>query len=285
MFRVLVFICFAFISPTGSDSGGSNLMASEKVNKKKKTKIDLNHWKLTLPIGKPLEISPPGILDYATNEIIKPYMFDDEERGGLAFYTEPKNSTANSKYSRTELREQIKPGSNSVNWTFAQGGVMKGSLAMDKVSKNENGKYHKVIVMQIHGRLTNAQRDLIGKKDNDAPPILKIYWQDGKIRVKTKQLKDLNASDIEMLHKDSWEDDDGFTFDERVDFRKFKLEVQANDGELVVILNNNEFKVYENVHFEKWGVFENYFKAGNYLQTRDAGAFAKVNFFSLEVKH
>lgn len=49
--------------------------------------------------------------------------------------------------------------------------------------------------MQIHGRLTNAQRDLIGQKDNNAPPVFKIYWDNGKVRVKTKLLKDTNVYD------------------------------------------------------------------------------------------
>ncbi len=37
----------------------------------------------------------------------------------------------NSSYSRTELCEQMIPGSNSTNWTFAQGGNMKGRLAIE----------------------------------------------------------------------------------------------------------------------------------------------------------
>ena len=48
--------------------------------------------------------------------------------------------------------------------------------------------------MQIHGRLTNPQSALIGQSDNNAPPVLKIYWQDNKVYVRTKQLKDLNAN-------------------------------------------------------------------------------------------
>ena len=32
-------------------------------------------------------------------------------------------------------------------------------------------------------------------------------------------------------------------------------------------------------------IFENYFKAGNYFQSRDEGAFARVNYYSLEVTH
>jgi hypothetical protein len=40
---------------------------------------------------------------------------------------------------------------------------------MEDVGKRFNGKYHRVIIMQIHGRLTNEQRDLIGQKGNNAP--------------------------------------------------------------------------------------------------------------------
>ena len=54
---------------------------------------------------------------------------------------------------------------------------------------------------------------------------------------------------------------------------------------MVVILNETEFKVYKNIHIEKWGIFENYFKAGNYFQTRDEDAFARVKYYNLEVKH
>lgn len=98
-------------------------------------------------------------------------MYNDSTSGALVFYTYPSEATtANTKYSRSELCEQMEPGNNKVNWTFAQGATMKGKLAVDQVSKDSNGKYHKVIIMQIHGVLTNEQRDLIGQKDNNAPP-------------------------------------------------------------------------------------------------------------------
>ena len=47
------------------------------------------------------------------------------------------------------------PGSNNENWTFKQGGVMRGTLQVQDVTQDEVGNYHRVIVMQIHGRLTN----------------------------------------------------------------------------------------------------------------------------------
>lgn len=287
---VFLFLGMLFFVPVTMAQNENDGPSTKKEKKKKKRKyklpdIDLSHWKVTIPAGDPAEVAPPEILDYANNEALKKYMYNDSLRGALVFYAVPNATTANTKYSRSELREQMEPGSNKVNWTFKQGGKMKGRLAMGNVSKDKNGKYHKVIIMQIHGRLTNEQRDLIGQKDNNAPPVLKIYWQNGKIRVKTKQLKDLSMSDTDILRTDSWTDDKGHTFKEVVDFRPFELEVKASEGKLVVSLNKTEYAVYEDIHMEKWGVFENYFKAGNYLQTRDKGAHAEVKYFSLEVSH
>lgn len=250
--------------------------------------IDLSHWKVTLPIaenGKLIEVEPPEILDYATNETLKPFMYNDSTDGSLVFYTYPGETTANSSYSRTELREQMVPGSNSTNWTFSQGGRMRGTLSVPEISQDANGDYHRVMVMQIHGRLTNEQRDLIGENDNNAPPVLKIYWDKGKVRVKTKVLKDLNATEEEILHTDAWGDDEGYNFPVEVGDQKFTLEVIVSEGRMEVILNEEHSVVYDDIHMEKWGIFENYFKAGNYLQTTDEGSSATVKYYELEVKH
>lgn len=300
--ELLLIVLTIFLSVNATPQNNTNNVADsdskiEKKSKKKKKRkkyklpdIDLSHWKVTLPVsneeGKPYELEPPEILNFASNEMAKPYMYIDSTKGSIVFHAMPTTSTtANTKYSRCELREQVVPGENNVNWTFAQGGTIKGKLAMDEVTRDSDGKYHRVIIMQIHGRLTNEQRDLIGEKDNNAPPILKIYWDKGKIRVKTKVLKNLNASDTEILHEDAWGDDEGFNFPTEVGFRKFSLEVQVSDGKMVIILNDSEYKVYENIHIRRWGVFENYFKAGNYFQSRDEGSFAKVNYYELEVEH
>ena len=212
-------------------------------------------------------------------------MYNDSTDGSLVFYTYPGSSTPNSSYSRTELREQMVPGSNNTNWTFAQGGTMSGTLSVPSISEDENGKKHRTIIMQIHGRLTNEQRDLIGEDDNNAPPVLKIYWNDGKVRVHTKKLKDLNASYEEMLHTSAWEDDEPYSFPEEVGTDRFSLKVIASEGRIEVILNDNAFFVKEDINMEKWGVFENYFKAGNYLISKDKGASATVKYYDLIVEH
>ena len=298
---LLLFIVLLFTTTSSmclaQQKDQTNIEAKKERKKKKKRRkkvrlpnIDLSHWKVTLPVtndkGKPYEIEPPEILDFASNEIAKPYMYIDSTKGAIVFYAMPTESTTkNTKYTRSELREQMVPGENNVNWTFKDGGYMYGKIQMGEVSRDSDGKYHRVIIMQIHGRLTNEQRDLIGEDDNNAPPILKIYWDKGKIRVKTKILKNLNAKVPEILHEDAWDDDEGFNFEQEVGFRKFTLEVKVSNGKMVVILNGNEYKVYENIHMSKWGVFENYFKAGNYFQTRDKGAYAKVRYYELEVSH
>lgn len=247
--------------------------------------IDLSNWKVTLPIGSPDEVEPPEILDYATDERLFPYMYNDSTDGSLVFYTSPGSSTANSSYSRTELREQIVPGSNSTNWTFAEGGRIKGVLSVPEITTDVSGEYHRTLVMQIHGRLTNEQRDLIGEDDNNAPPVLKVYWQKGKVRVLTKKLKNEDSTSEEILHTDAWEDNEGYIFSEEIGSSKFTLEIIASSGRLEVILNDTDSVVYEDIHMEKWSVFENYFKAGNYLQTLDIGASAKVKYYELEVTH
>ncbi len=280
-----------------SDSGVSSLptkSAKKKTKKRKKKtklpKIDLSHWKVTLPVnndkGKPYEISSPEIHDFASIDVAKPYMYIDSLKGAIVFHAMPTSSkTKNTKYTRSELREQMVPGDNNVNWIFADGAYMKGKIAMEASTKDANGKYHRTIIMQIHGRLTNEQRDLIGEDDNNAPPILKIYWDNGKIRVKTKLLKNINAPDKAILFENAWDNDEGFNFEEEVGFRKFILEVKVSDGKMVIVLNKNEYKVYESIHIKRWDIFENYFKAGNYFQSRDEGSFSKVSFYELEVSH
>ncbi len=246
--------------------------------------IDLSHWKVTLPVGNPTEVTPPEILDYATNPLLQKYMFNDSINGALVFYTTPGASTANSSYSRTELREQMVPGSNSTNWTFEQGGRMKGSLALESISTNDNGDPDRVIIMQIHGRLTDAQKNLINEDDNNAPPVLKIYWNNNRVRVLRKVLKNLDVSDVDILRTSSWTDE-GFWFNEYVNHETFELEVIAEKDKLTVTLNDNESMVFDDVHMQKWSVFENYFKAGNYLVSTDKDAHATVKYYSLEVEH
>lgn len=245
--------------------------------------IDLKNWKVTLPIGNPQEVYPPEILSYASNSTLLPFMYNDSTDGSLVFHTYPGATTSNTSYSRTELRELLDGGDGKTNWKFADGGRIKGRLKIGDISVGSSG-YDKTIVMQIHGRLTDEQKNLIGAKDNNAPPILKLSWQSGKIRLFTKVLKDTTINDIDVLREDSW-DDKAISFNKSVNFDEFTLEVIVNDGRMEVILNDQESMVFDDIHIKRWGVFDNYFKAGNYLQTTATGSFAKVKYYDLTVSH
>ena len=75
-------------------------------------------------------------------------MYIDSTKGAIVFHAMPTSSTTrNTKYSRSELREQMIPGDNNTNWTFKQGGTMKGKLAIDKVTRDKNGKHHRIIII------------------------------------------------------------------------------------------------------------------------------------------
>lgn len=259
---------------------------------KKASSLDLTRWSVTVPgedperPGKPVDVGYPEILNYANNPLLSKWMYNDDKDKSVVFYALPSGvTTANSSFSRSELRETMEPGNKDKNWTFGQGGYFKGTYKIGEVSKEEDGKYSRVIIAQIHGRLTNEQRELIGQKDNNAPPILKIYWDKGNVRVKTKVLKNSNASEKEILYTNAWTDDEGINFKEKVDFNKFTLEIKVSEGRLEVVLNGAEKLVYEDDNIKKWGVFENYFKAGNYFQSKNTNAFAKVKIYSLEVIH
>lgn len=301
-FQYIIFSAFIFIviscddtieRPTGpyiptenndDDNNGNNGSGIEGIDYFL-PHIDLNNWKVTLPIGNPTEVKPPEILNYATNETLKPFFYNDSTDGSLVFYTYPGATTTNTSFSRTELREQMIPGSNNTNWTFSQGGRMRGTLKMDEISKDASNKEHRTIIMQIHGRLTNTQKAAIGASDNNAPPMLKIYWAFGRVRVLTKVLKDPTATGNAILPTSAWEDRGGVYFDEHVNYDRFTLEIVASDGRMEITLNDNQTLVFDDIHVQKWGVFENYFKAGNYLATTDNGAFARVKYYDLEVKH
>lgn len=245
--------------------------------------IDLTHWYLTIPVdedgnGNSDIIEQPELNQYPTNASISPYMYNGTDSSLVFYCPYTGNATPNSSYSRTELREQMTTGSNHNNWTMEEGGVMKGVLSVPDMSAG-----HRTIIMQIHGRLTNAQRDAIEQGDNDAPPLLKIYHQNNKIRVLRKVMVDPLASDDALLQKTAWKDDAAFYFDEVVATDKFELEVIASDGRLEVKMND-ESVVYDDESMRKWS-FENYFKAGNYLQSRDANAYAEVRYYELAVTH
>ena len=255
--------------------------------------IDFSNWKLTLPIdennnGSPDEYQPDVLksLGYQTLESILPYMYDDIEDSSIVFYTFPDVSTTNSSYSRTELRELINLSNARDNWTLLAGGEMVGRLKVESVSENQESDdvYHKIIVMQIHGIISEEDMDLHGFSSNNGPPLIKIYWKDGYVWCHKKSLIDESTEGDALLEtsNNTWTDikvNLGYAGFEVFDFR-----ITATDARLEVQLNQDTPFVYEDISLDKWP-YENYFKAGNYLTSTNSDAFSYVKYYELSISH
>ncbi|RIA10767.1 alginate lyase [Flavobacteriaceae bacterium MAR_2010_72] len=255
--------------------------------------IDFSNWKVTLPVdlnnnGSPDEYLPAQLINngYRTLDPVKPYMYDDTTDGSIVFYTFPDVSTTNSSYSRTELRELINPNNSKVNWSLNTGGKMTGRLKVASISQDtqSSSTYHNVIVMQIHGIISQADMSTYGFSSNNGPPLLKMYWKDGYLWAHKKSLVNESTSGTDLLNVSSatWTDiKHNFGY---VGFEPFNFTITASTGKLELQLNNNTPYIYQDVSLTKWP-FENYFKAGNYLVSTNANAFAYVKYYSLTITH
>jgi len=255
--------------------------------------IDFSNWKITLPIdennnGSPDEYQPDDLVDYRYQTLspVIPFMYDDIEDASIVFHTYPEVSTSNSSYSRTELRELINPSNSRDNWSLLEGGELSGRLKVVDVSENVNSgdEYHKVIVMQIHGIISEEDMDNYGFSSNNGPPLIKIYWKDGYVWCHKKSLVDESTEghDLYDVYGGTWSDikiNLGYVGYEAFDFR-----ISASDARIEVQLNDNTPYIYEDISLDKWP-FENYFKAGNYLTTTDQGAYSYVKYYSLSITH
>ncbi len=255
--------------------------------------INFSNWKVTLPVdennnGRPDEYKPEDLINfgYQTLTPVQPFMYDDTEDESLVFYTYPESSTTNSSYSRTELRELINPSNSRENWTLLEGGTMKGGLKVASVSQDTNSsdEFHDVIIMQIHGIISEEDMAIHGFSSNNGPPLLKIYWKDGYIWSHKKSLVDESTSGDDLLTTSNviWSDikrNLGY-----VGYDAFDFEIIASDAQLSVQLNNETPYIYQDASLDKWP-FENYFKAGNYLITTDDGAFSYVKYYNLYLTH
>ena len=255
--------------------------------------IDFSNWKLTLPVdqnnnGSPDEYQPNQLVNfgYQNIEAVQPYLYNDLSNTALVFYTFPEISTSNSSYSRTELRELINPNNAKQNWSLSDGGEMIGRLQVESISEDleTNANYHKVIVMQIHGIISEEDMASHGLSSNNGPPLIKIYWKDGYLWSHKKSLVDQTTSGDALLDTSSatWFDiKDNLGY---VGFEAFDFRISASTGRVEVQLNNQEPLVYTDISLNKWP-FHNYFKAGNYLGTTSPNGFAYIKYFSLNVTH
>lgn len=255
--------------------------------------IDFSHWKITLPVdqnndGKPDEYQPNALvnLGYQNIAALTPFLYDDIADKSIVFYTYPGGATtANSSYPRTELREQMTPGNNYHNWKLNTGGELYGKLKVADISEDSESSrtHHRVIIMQIHGVVSQEDMATYNLDSNHAPPLLKIIWDEGHIKAYQKKLVNENTSGVALYDDSSntWTDT-SYDFGE-VNQAVVIITIKAETGKLTISANSRTH-IFQDISLEKWP-FENYFKAGAYLTATHANAFAKVKYYELTVSH
>ncbi|WP_248927858.1 polysaccharide lyase family 7 protein [Paenibacillus hamazuiensis] len=143
--------------------------------------FDLTKWKITLPDAS--EVQPSALSSGYTHP---DWFYTDPVTGGMVFVS-PNigDTTSNSSYTRSELREMLNPsagtkslGNNFVTSTSSSAsqsqaggvdGTMKATLRVDRVSTTgDSSKVGRVVVGQIHGPDTEVIRLYYHKRPSDS---------------------------------------------------------------------------------------------------------------------
>jgi len=236
--------------------------------------FDLTHWKLTLPSG--FEVQPSEL---ANGYTLSKVFYTDPVSGGMVFRCPNiAGTTANSNYSRTELREMLTPtgsaGSDANNWTTAMGGRLKARLKVDRVSTTgESGKVGRVIIGQIHGPDTEPVRLYFTKKPSEAK---------GRVYIASETMSGSTSYSTDIV---SNKDSDGiklgelFTYVISLEGTRLQVDILRNKGTIV----DTYIKYIDPAY-----VGENlYFKAGVYNQnnTGTTSDYVQATFYSLTHTH
>lgn len=258
--------------------------------------FDLSYWKLTRPNN--TERDEDALIHgyYKEDEF-----YTDTITGAMVFKCPNYgNTTANTSFVRTELREMIRRGNTSIstqginknNWVFSSStmenqeaaggvdGVMTATLTVDHVSltSDEFRKVGRTIVGQIHA-------------SDDEP--CRLYY---------RKLPGHERGSIYFAHEpttgaEQWYDMIGSRSDSQPDpedgialGEKFSYEIKVIGNLLTVtIMREGKEDVVQEVDMTDSGFADDwmYYRAGNYNQNNagDLDEYAQVSFFALDVVH
>lgn len=280
--------------------------------------FDLSYWKLTLPAdldgnGKVDEISETDLAGYSDER----FFYTDPVTGGMVFRTVPGGvTTSGSSYTRSELREMMRRGDESIstrnddgtptanNWVFSSApeeaqamaggvdGVMRATLAVNQVTRmGEAGKVGRVIIGQIHAKddepIRLYYRKLPGNKFGS---IYYAHEAVGEDDVYVEMIGDRGN------HAEN--PDDGIALDETFSY-EIAVRGEARDGEIHPMLHVSITRDDgSRIEAEPYDMSESgysvaddfmYFKAGAYSQNNTSDQperdFDQVTFFDLDIEH
>lgn len=236
--------------------------------------FDLSHWKLTLASGS--EIKPDELnsgFGYAQ------VFFTDPATGGMVFRCPNRaGTTANSDYSRSELRELLAPdNSNSKadanNWTPEEGGWLKAKLRIDRVSTTgESYKQGRVIIGQIHGPDTEPVRLYYAKKP---------YEKTGRIYAAMETVANRTRYSPDIVSNSEGK---GIALGENF---SYQIKLAGTRLDVSIYRGDGTRHAYSTTIDSRYLGLNQYFKAGVYNQnnTGDRSDYAQATFFALEQIH
>jgi hypothetical protein len=236
--------------------------------------FDLRNWKLTVPSGSEVQ---PWLL--STGWTMPGVFYTHPTSGGMVFRCPNiAGTTANSTYSRTELREMLDPTvgtkDDANNWTTAIGGRMKARLKVDRVSTTgESGKVGRVIIGQIHGESTEPARLYFHKKPGEAKGRIYLASETtgGSTSWSTDIVPNTNGNGIALGEL--------FTYQITLKDTRLQIDILRNKGTVV-----NTYIKYIDSNYRGENL---YFKAGVYNQnnTGTTSDYAQATFYSLTHTH
>ncbi|HSW99520.1 MAG TPA: polysaccharide lyase family 7 protein [Patescibacteria group bacterium] len=212
--------------------------------------LDLNNWKITLPIdtghaGSPDEIQQPELANFS----LTPYFRVNEAKDGVVFQANAGGATTSgSGYPRSELREMTNGGKDNASWSSDSG--VHTMIVREAITHTPLVKPH-VVAAQIH----DAQDDVI------------------MIRLESKRLfVEGGGKELGLL-------DDNYGLG-----TSFTVKIEASQGHIKVSYND-----IQKLDYTRSGSGF-YFKAGCYTQSNiskgdSASAYGEVVIYALSVAH
>jgi hypothetical protein len=260
--RACAALCLSLAAPAVLALSGS-LAPSEN--------FDLRRWSLTLPSGATID---PHQLNSGFS--YSGAFYTDSRTGGMVFRCPNRAATsANSSYSRSELRGMLDPDNSnskatSNNWTPEQGGNLKAQLRVDRVSTTGDGaKVGRVVIGQIHGPDTEPLRLYYSKKPGQRTGRIYAVTESfgGTARYSPDIVSNAGDGGIPLGQK--------FRYSIKLDGRRLDVLIYRADGRV------HRWSTYIDSRY--LGRLQ-YFKAGVYNQnnTGDSSDYAQATFFALQ---
>lgn len=173
-------------------------------------------------------------------------------------------TTKNAKYVRSEMREQIEPGKDDVNWPLTGNHVMRGSLRVSLLPTPRTAEDKaKTVIAQIHGVETSPPIKLqVANTDDGRAVIYAIY----NARPKAGDSSQSRKLEIGLCTP--------------IDY-----EIRVSDGVLTTTVNGEQLDSRDLK--PEWAAETFYFKAGNYVQNtpKNAKGAGEVIYTALDISH